>query len=103
MTRPRREPLPWSSSFSMPILIVMPSPLSHDQPLSDGFISTEGVGLFLRASMPRSMVSMRDRSEEHTSELKSLMRISYVVFCLKKKQKVRSLNLDKHKLIKSNT
>src|SRR3546814_7465332 len=27
-----------------------------------------------------------DRSEEHTSELKSLMRISYAVFCLNKKQ-----------------
>src|SRR3546814_8658127 len=27
------------------------------------------------------------RSEEHTSELKSLMRISYAVFCLKKKKK----------------
>src|SRR3546814_5327479 len=27
----------------------------------------------------------RDRSEEHTSELQSLMRISYAVFCLKKK------------------
>src|SRR3546814_10456461 len=29
----------------------------------------------------------RDRSEEHTSELQSLMRISYAVFCLKKKTK----------------
>src|SRR3546814_8619111 len=29
----------------------------------------------------------RGRSEEHTSELQSLMRISYAVFCLKKKQK----------------
>src|SRR3546814_2660941 len=28
----------------------------------------------------------RDRSEEHTSELQSLMRISYAVFCLKKKK-----------------
>src|SRR3546814_2132275 len=28
-----------------------------------------------------------DRSEEHTSELQSLMRISYSVFCLKKKNK----------------
>src|SRR3546814_6522140 len=28
---------------------------------------------------------MTDRSEEHTSELQSLMRISYAVFCLKKK------------------
>src|SRR3546814_7897036 len=29
---------------------------------------------------------VRDRSEEHTSELQSLMRISYAVFCLKKKK-----------------
>src|SRR3546814_4370032 len=31
------------------------------------------------------------RSEEHTSELQSLMRISYAVFCLKKKKKTRQL------------
>src|SRR3546814_6747377 len=31
-----------------------------------------------------------DRSEEHTSELQSLMRISYAVFCLKKKNKERT-------------
>src|SRR3546814_10280286 len=30
----------------------------------------------------------RPRSEEHTSELQSLMRISYAVFCLKKKKKL---------------
>src|SRR3546814_3242346 len=30
-------------------------------------------------------LSYSDRSEEHTSELQSLMRISYAVFCLKKK------------------
>src|SRR3546814_3104816 len=32
-------------------------------------------------------ISSRRRSEEHTSELQSLMRISYAVFCLKKKKK----------------
>src|SRR3546814_7532296 len=32
-----------------------------------------------------------DRSEEHTSELQSLMRISYAVFCLKKKKKTTDL------------
>src|SRR3546814_6708613 len=32
------------------------------------------------------------RSEEHTSELQSLMRISYAVFCLKKKQKEIQIN-----------
>src|SRR3546814_8750570 len=31
-------------------------------------------------------LSIWDRSEEHTSELQSLMRISYAVFCLKKKK-----------------
>src|SRR3546814_9918687 len=33
----------------------------------------------------------RLRSEEHTSELQSLMRISYAVFCLKKKTKMQKL------------
>src|SRR3546814_12893952 len=33
------------------------------------------------------------RSEEHTSELQSLMRISYAVFCLKKKTNFRSYNM----------
>src|SRR3546814_11789129 len=31
----------------------------------------------------------RARSEEHTSDLQSLMRISYAVFCLKKKKKIK--------------
>src|SRR3546814_5062635 len=35
----------------------------------------------------------QDRSEEHTSELQSLMRISYAVFCLKKKTTQSELNL----------
>src|SRR3546814_2877794 len=33
----------------------------------------------------RGLSKLIDRSEEHTSELQSLMRISYAVFCLKKK------------------
>src|SRR3546814_2499105 len=33
------------------------------------------------------------RSEEHTSELQSLMRISYAVFCLKKKKKKNKMQL----------
>src|SRR3546814_2836013 len=36
------------------------------------------------------MVRSQTRSEEHTSELQSLMRISYAVFCLKKKKKKRT-------------
>src|SRR3546814_1912372 len=37
-------------------------------------------------------VSASSRSEEHTSELQSLMRISYAVFCLKKKNTNQSIN-----------
>src|SRR3546814_6866811 len=39
----------------------------------------EGLGLIYRET------NSADRSEEHTSELQSLMRISYAVFCLKQK------------------
>src|SRR3546814_10008975 len=35
--------------------------------------------------------SLQARSEEHTSELQSLMRISYAVFCLKQKTDIKSL------------
>src|SRR3546814_4203158 len=35
----------------------------------------------------KAMLSQMERSEEHTSELQSLMRISYAVFCLKKKNR----------------
>src|SRR3546814_5712332 len=37
-------------------------------------------------------VELELRSEEHTSELQSLMRISYAVFCLKKKNKTNTIN-----------
>src|SRR3546814_5523717 len=43
------------------------------------------------------------RSEEHTSELQSLMRISYAVFCLKKKQNTKIKNTEsitQHKQIR---
>src|SRR3546814_2673384 len=39
------------------------------------------------------------RSEEHTSELQSLMRISYAVFCLKKKIKQQQTKHNRHKTI----
>src|SRR3546814_8398935 len=41
----------------------------------------------LKSRLAYSTVSQLSRSEEHTSELQSLMRISYSVFCLKKKKK----------------
>src|SRR3546814_1309066 len=44
----------------------------------------EAAVLGVRAFEPKWRA--RNRSEEHTSELQSLMRISYAVFCLKKKK-----------------
>src|SRR3546814_2003406 len=43
------------------------------------------------------------RSEEHTSELQSLMRISYAVFCLKKKKSNREHQLHNHNTISPRT
>src|SRR3546814_6325766 len=43
------------------------------------------------------------RSEEHTSELQSLMRISYAVFCLKKKKTLHIQYTNKQKTINSQT
>src|SRR3546814_9670315 len=42
------------------------------------------------AQSDRALPPMAGRSEEHTSELQSLMRISYAVFCLKKKKQHNS-------------
>src|SRR3546814_5225537 len=42
-------------------------------------------GMWWKPVVPR-FVTPAKRSEEHTSELQSLMRISYAVFCLKKKK-----------------
>src|SRR3546814_3634530 len=47
------------------------------------WVEIQGTGRIVLDPMPS-----KDRSEEHTSELQSLMRISYAVFCLKKKKKI---------------
>src|SRR3546814_2926029 len=41
---------------------------------------------------PRRGIIVSYRSEEHTSELQSLMRISYSVFCLKKKNNITTIS-----------
>src|SRR3546814_3162844 len=44
----------------------------------------------------RRAATLADRSEEHTSELQSLMRNSYAVFCLKKKKKIEYILIHHH-------
>src|SRR3546814_6501197 len=60
-----------------------------------GVSSGNGYGRFAEAL---DILSGAKRSEEHTSELQSLMRISYAVFCLKK-QKNTSNIINKNKTI----
>src|SRR3546814_10239556 len=63
-----------------------------EQPRSSGADSGDvaalpsALGLSLGWTVTFSGVGGRGRSEEHTSELQSLMRISYAVFCMKKKK-----------------
>src|SRR3546814_10637619 len=55
-----------------------------------------GIDMFLGGMSfldPDYLVQKLERSEEHTSELQSLMRISYAVFCLKKKRKEPQRNI----------
>src|SRR3546814_6979050 len=65
----------------------------HELVKGDGFGARRGgpeaSGCFITQFLGRDsdMVEARERSEEHTSELQSLMRNSYAVFCLKKKNK----------------
>src|SRR3546814_9895529 len=48
----------------------------------------EGVSLLAKVGRARFRQRL-DRSEEHTSELQSLMRISYAVFCLKTQKEIQ--------------
>src|SRR3546814_6257369 len=65
------------------LLLDKPRGLSSNQAL-------QRVRHLFRARKAGHTGSLDPRSEEHTSELQSLMRISYAVFCLKKKKKTEN-------------
>src|SRR3546814_4605574 len=53
----------------------------------NGYLTTADYVAIVKAAAARQIEVIPSRSEEHTSGLQSLMRISYAVFCLQKKQK----------------
>src|SRR3546814_7591043 len=75
---------------------ILRQPAYHMVNLSASFLTagqgvrvTGGVtNLTNKAILMSGFADLQGRSEEHTSELQSLMRISYAVFCLKKKKQV---------------
>src|SRR3546814_2595591 len=69
------EPLPYS-------MLRQPSPKPDKSLCFIGFFDNEGPTKYSKRRQPFRFV----RSEEHTSELQSLLRISYAVFCLKKQK-----------------
>src|SRR3546814_4576639 len=72
LSRPSRQRKIWCTMMHDPIADWLFHPLPADSFLADFWAKEHHV-------------VRRDRSAEHTSELQSLMRISYAVFCLKKK------------------
>src|SRR3546814_8962518 len=57
-----------------------------DQPEGADIEGGLGQAEIILAVVSQHMLAATQRSEEHTSELQSLMRITYAVFCLKKKK-----------------
>src|SRR3546814_2174023 len=59
------------------------------QPAGAVYAGDTGAAAMAAAAEAARSATASQRSEEHTSELQSLMRISYAVFCLKKKNKIK--------------
>src|SRR3546814_9050810 len=99
MTRQHPRSTPTVTLFPYTSLVRAPGTIPH----AVGARDRPAPRLRLRhaavAPRPGSAPSRAGRSEEHTSELQSLMRTSYAVFCLKKKQKQYTELNHKRKLI----
>src|SRR3546814_10207947 len=85
-----QDELPQDAKLTFSIRAQIPATFSRDQTIeiasadqSFSTVLTFASGAIRLENSKVALVTL-DRSEEHTSELQSLMRISYAVFCLKK-------------------
>src|SRR3546814_8835764 len=92
----RRPPRSTRTDTLFPYTTLFRSPVWDESTITASAAATSGACTRLRSRKSRARRSSKRsdrlaenpfRSEEHTSELQSLMRISYAVFCLKKKKK----------------
>src|SRR3546814_1969511 len=71
-------------------LEITPPRLNYDGDYGETKIMVPNPGAMPGPDGERYVTDRLKRSEEHTSELQSLMRISYAVFCLKKKTQLKN-------------
>src|SRR3546814_4790286 len=88
------------SKFNPPRLVVTPG--TKVTWLNMDLIRHTATGSFLAEPFDSRDLNYQ-RSEEHTSELQSLMRISYAVFCLKKKNKKQNQTINNTQQLTHNT
>src|SRR3546814_5502539 len=79
----------WTNPTALPRLRrAAHSPIYHAMTAND--MKWHGTTIVSVRKGGKVVIAGDGRSEEHTSELQSLMRISYAVFCLKKKKKTEN-------------
>src|SRR3546814_6139968 len=78
--------------FGTPLGLTRLDHAFYDKMLAASARATDNEDIVIIAIDDSSIDALGYRSEEHTSELQSLMRISYAVFCLKKKKNINLNN-----------
>src|SRR3546814_4550217 len=86
-----REPSPPVTGNPMAEAMLADDPASIAQPMLQSFRQFADEQGEDRKALAAFTQVKNPRSEEHTSELQSLMRISYAVFCLKKQNKKKTI------------
>src|SRR3546814_4671762 len=91
MTRLARRQTEWRQTIASSAIEVTGAALFEFVPTAAwATVVASGLDRHRRVDeVPVCAVLYKRRSEEHTSELQSLMRISYAVFCLKKKKNIK--------------
>src|SRR3546814_1912396 len=82
-----------SECSKLEVLEAEPDMITLTELMNDDKAYHSGVSVILDV---KDHNAAEQRSEEHTSELQSLMRISYAVFCLKKKKKKHINNINQN-------
>src|SRR3546814_10716351 len=86
MSKDRATPLAWSNQPARRGLMKTPRKFDSDAAHNAAATLPPAIDVNAIDDCTVDGIKQRSRSEEHTSELQSLMRISYAVFCLKKKK-----------------